>query len=234
VAKKEREPVIKVEGLSKTFMVGSNEIKALRNVDLTIDPGEFVVVFGPSGCGKTTLLNIISGIDSPTKGKVTVRDTNIFNLSDEKRGIFRSEKMGVIHQMPYWIKSLDVSHNVALPLLIEGQNERSSLEKANKVLNDLDISELARQIPTQLSGGEQQKVGFARAMITSPWIIFADEPTGNLDSKSAKTIMDLLDLLNEKYKRTIVLVTHNHDYWDIGTRRLEMKDGTIVKDKKHE
>ncbi|MCX6809223.1 MAG: ABC transporter ATP-binding protein [Candidatus Berkelbacteria bacterium] len=227
------EAVIEVEGLTKTFKVGDNEIRALKGIDLSVHATEFLVVFGPSGCGKTTLMNIIAGIDTPTKGTVKVRGTNIFALKDEARGIFRSEKMGIIHQMSYWAKSLSVLENVALPLIIEGQSEKSSLEQAQKVLDTLDISELAKQRPTQLSGGQQQKVGFARAMISSPWIIFADEPTGNLDSKSAEEIMLLFKELNEQHKRTIILITHNKEYWELGNRRIEMKDGQISKDSKH-
>jgi putative ABC transport system ATP-binding protein len=227
------EAVIEINGLEKTFKVGQNEIKALRGVDLKIESAEFVVIFGPSGCGKTTLMNIVAGIDTPTKGEVRVRGTDIFALKEEKRGIFRSEKIGMIHQMAYWAKSLNVLQNVALPLIIEGQMEPEALKKAEKMLDELELSELAHQRPTQLSGGQQQKVGFARALISSPWIIFADEPTGNLDSKSAEEIMKLFKLLNEKYKRTIILVTHNKDYWDLGSRRIEMKDGLISKDVKH-
>ncbi len=227
------EAVIEVEDLEKTFKVGSNEINALRGVDLTVKSTEFVVIFGPSGCGKTTLMNIIAGIDTPTKGKVKVRGTDIFALKEEKRGIFRSEKIGIIHQMAYWAKSLNVLENVALPLIIEGQSEKAAIDRADKVLHELNLSELSHQQPTQLSGGQQQKIGFARALISSPWIIFADEPTGNLDSKSAEEIMKLFKMLNEKYKRTIILVTHNRDYWNLGTRRIEMKDGVISKDVKH-
>lgn len=227
------EAVIEVEKLTKIFKVGNSEINALRGVDLTVSSTEFVVVFGPSGCGKTTLMNIIAGIDTPTKGKVKVRGTDIFALKEEERGIFRSKKMGIIHQTPYWAKSLNVLENTALPLIIEGVDEKLALEKAELVLKELKIFDLAKQVPTQLSGGQQQKVGFARALISNPWIIFADEPTGNLDSKSADEIMGLFSLLNEKHKRTIILVTHNKDYWDMGTRRVEMKDGLITKDSNH-
>lgn len=141
--------------------------------------------------------------------------------------------MGIIHQTPYWAKSLNVVENTALPLIIEGAAEKVAIKKAEDILQELKILDLAKQKPTQLSGGQQQKVGFARALISSPWIIFADEPTGNLDSKSATEIMSLFKLLNEKHKRTIILVTHNKEYWDIGTRRIEMKDGIIAKDVKH-
>jgi putative ABC transport system ATP-binding protein len=228
-----REPVIETENLHKTFYIGKNRIRALRGVDFKVEVADFVVIFGPSGCGKTTLLNIIAGIDKPTSGKVLVRGTDIFALNEEKRGLFRAKKMGMIHQMPYWVKSLNVLENVALPLIIEGENASNALHHAKKVLRELGIDNLAKQRPTQLSGGEQQKASFARALVTNPWIILADEPTGNLDSESAAEIMDLLKLLNRKYRRTIVLVTHNDRYWQFGTERIEMKDGLIVRDVNH-
>lgn len=227
------ETIIQIEKLEKSFKVGDNEIKALRGVNLDIKSTEFIVIFGPSGCGKTTMLNIIAGIDTPTTGKVRIRGTDIFALDEEKRGIFRSTKIGIIHQMPYWAKSLTVLENVALPLIVEGESQKLATEKATKVLRELGIFEFASQKPTQLSGGQQQKVAFARALVSNPWILFADEPTGNLDSKSAEEIMALFKLLNEKYKRTIILVTHNKDYFDVGSRRIEMKDGKIEKDVKH-
>ena len=136
----------------------------------------------------------------------------------------------MVHQVPYWIKSLNVIENVAMPLIIEGHNEKNAVAKAKTVLSKLEIGELAKQIPTQLSSGEQQKVGLARALVTDPWIILADEPTGNLDTKSGDELMNLLQVLNKVQKRTILLVTHNEKYWNCGNRRIEMEDGQIVKD----
>lgn len=228
-----KKSIIETENLQKTFYVGKNQIRALRGVNFKVKPADFIVVFGPSGCGKTTLLNIISGIDKPTSGKVLVGGMDIFALDEEKRGLLRAKKMGIIHQMPYWVKSLNVLENVALPLIIKGENRKWALAHALTILKELGINHLARQKPTQLSGGEQQKVGFARSSATNPWIILADEPTGNLDSKAAIEIMKLFKLLNSKHRRTIVLVTHNEKYWQFGNRRIEMEDGLIIKDTNH-
>lgn len=230
---KNKDVVIEVNNLTKTFLVGDNKIRALRDVDLKIYDTDFVIIFGPSGCGKSTLLNIILGIDQPTSGKVTVRNTDVFKLPEDERAYFRLSKIGMVHQMPYWIKSLTVRENVAIPLIIKGIKEKNALERADAIMEELSIGELANQKPTQLSGGQQQKVGLARALITNPWIIMADEPTGNLDSKSADEIMKILSGLSKKHKRTVILVTHNDKYWEYGNRRIEMIDGKIAKDTNH-
>lgn len=228
------EPVIEIKGLKKRFKVGNKYIEALRGIDLSIRATDFLIIFGPSGCGKSTLLNIMAGLDTPSEGKVEVRDTNIFRMDDDKRGIFRSKKIGMIHQMPHWIKSLNVLENVALPLIIEGISEKQASSAAQNIMADMKIDYLSRQIPSQLSGGEQQKAGLARALVANPWIILADEATGNLDSTSADQIMAIFDHLNRGLKRTIVLVTHNQAYWNLGTRRIEMKDGLIVNESNHD
>jgi len=224
--------VIDVSDLKKNYKVGSNLIKALQEIDLTIRATDFCVIYGPSGCGKTTLINTIAGIDTPSSGEIEIRDTDIFNLDDDQRGIFRSKKMGIIHQLSHWVKSLNVLENVALPLIIQGEKEKHSKIRAKRVMRELGILDLSRQIPTQLSGGEQQRVALARALVTNPWILLADEPTGNLDTKTSDEIMAIFDMLNKEYKRTIILVTHNQAYWTLGTRAIEMRDGLIVKDTK--
>ena len=225
--------VIDVEEVKKNFIVGSRVIQALKLVNLQVRATDFLIIFGPSGCGKSTLLNIILGLDKPTKGKVRVRGTDVYGLDEDQRAAFRAKKMGMIHQMPYWIKSLNAIENVALPLVIEGGQEKKAMHRAREIMQDLGITELSKQIPTQLSGGEQQKVGLARALVSDPWILLADEPTGNLDSKSGDEIMSLFKLLNQKHKRTIILVTHNEEYWQLGTRRIEMRDGEIVEEVNH-
>lgn len=225
--------VIKTEKVERSFKVGEGFVKVLRGVDLEVHSGDYAVIFGPSGCGKSTLLNIILGIDKPTSGEVHVRDVNIGKLSEDERASFRSRKIGMIHQMPYWVKSIDLRHNVALPLIIKGESERKALNKADQLLQQLGIGKLKNKIPTQLSGGEQQKAGIARALVCDPWIILADEPTGNLDSESGEEIMNLFKRLNREEGKTILLVTHNDRYWDSGNRRIEMEDGRIVKDTKH-
>jgi putative ABC transport system ATP-binding protein len=222
------EAIIEVNGVERQFRVGQKQIGALSGVDLKVYSTDFLVIFGPSGCGKSTLLNIISGLDKPTKGKVEIRDTNIFGMDEDDRGIFRSKKMGIILQLPRWIGSLNVLENIALPLLIEGTEEKIALEHSYKAMKDLKIENLAKQQPNQLSGGEQQKAALARALVTNPWIILADEPTGNLDSTSSDEIMAIFDYLNRNLKRTIILVSHNQAYWNIGTRRVEMRDGKVV------
>lgn len=227
------EIAVNAEGLTRDFIVGDNKIKAIRGIDFKIYSTDFVVIFGPSGCGKSTLLNLILGIDTPTTGKVIVRGTDIFKLSEDKRAYFRLSKIGMVHQIQYWVKSLSVRENVAMPLIIKGITEKDALERANVIMEELSIGELAIQKPTQLSGGQQQRVGLARALVTNPWIIIADEPTGNLDSKGADEIMNVLLDLNRVHKRTVILVTHNNKYWEYGNRRIEMIDGKITKDSNH-
>lgn len=230
---KKHETVISVKDVDKDFVVGKNTIKVLKKINLDIRSTDFIVLFGPSGCGKSTLFNIILGLDEPTKGEVIVRDTKIYNLDDDQRSKFRAKKIGMIYQMPYWIKSLNVIENVALPLIIEGEKEADAVRRARKTLAEIGIVDLSKQVPTQLSGGEQQKVGLARALVSNPWILMADEPTGNLDSKSGQEIMEIFRELNQKHKRTILMVTHNEEYFDYGTRKVEMKDGEIIKDSKN-
>lgn len=229
----DREIIIHAENISKAFSLGQRKVQALSNVSLDVQTGDFVIIFGPSGCGKSTLLHILAGTEEPTTGKVIVRDRNIYQMSEDDRGLFRSKKMGIIYQMSYWIKSLNVVENVAMPLIIEGVPKKKAVRKAMELLSDLKISKLAQQNPAELSGGEQQRVGFARAMVSNPNIIIADEPTGNLDSTSSDEIMALFNTLNADLGKTIVLVTHNQAYWNIGTRRVEMKDGLISKEVAH-
>lgn len=227
------ETIIDVSGLKRSYFIGENQVAALNGVDLKVQATDFLLIFGPSGCGKSTLLNLISGMDTPTEGKVVIRGTNVFKLSEDDRAEFRSQKMGMVHQMSYWIKSLTVQENVALPLIIHGEKPSYAKNKAMEMLEEIKISRYAKMYPSQLSGGQQQRVGIARALISNPWIIMADEPTGNLDSTTSDQIMALFDTLNRKHRRTIIMVTHNQAYWEMGTRRIEMKDGLIVKEESH-
>jgi putative ABC transport system ATP-binding protein len=227
------EVIITIDKVKKDFVVGSNTIHALGEVDLKIEATDFVVIYGPSGCGKSTLLNVILGLEKPSAGSVTIRDNKIYSMNDDERAKFRAKKIGMVYQMPYWIKSLNVIENVAMPLIVEGVSENEAVKHAEGVLSELKIGDLAKQRPTQLSGGQQQRVGLARALASNPWILMADEPTGNLDSSTSDEMMALFDELNRKYKRTIIMVTHNPAYFDIGTRIIEMKDGLIIKDTKH-
>ena len=223
------ECIIEARNLEKHYKVGINDIQALRGVNVEVCATDFMIVYGPSGCGKSTLLNIMSGIDIPSKGDIIVRGKNIGKINEDERAKFRANKMGIVHQHPSWIKSLKVFENVALPLIINGIDHQTAYKRAKTMLRELDIQQFADQQPNQLSGGQQQKVAIARALVSNPWIVMADEPTGNLDSTSADEIMAVFHNLNKAFKRTIIIVTHNQAYWDIGTSKLEMKDGKIIK-----
>lgn len=230
----EHQVIIQVENVQKDFPVGKNTINALSDINLEVRATDFIIIFGPSGCGKSTLFNLILGLDAPTQGTVKIRDIDIYTqLNEDERAKYRAQKIGMIYQMPHWIKSLNVLDNVALPLIIEGTKEYAARHRAENMLGELGLTDLSGQIPTELSGGQQQKVGLARALVSTPWIIMADEPTGNLDSESGDQILAYLQELNEEHKRTILMVTHNKSYWDCGTRRIEMKDGRIVGDTDH-
>jgi len=229
----EHESIIKVKSLSKAFKAGKNTINALTDINLDVKATDFLVLFGPSGCGKSTLFNVLLGLEEPTAGHVIIRDTKVYDLPDDERAKFRVRKIGMVYQMSNWIKSLNVVENVAFPLITEGMREKEAIKRAHKTLEELGIGSLSMQPPTELSGGQQQKAGIARAFVSNPWIIMADEPTGNLDSTASDEVMSLFNTLNVKMKKTILLVTHNPAYWTLGTRRIEMKDGQIVKDTNH-
>lgn len=222
--------VVEVKNLKKVFGQGQNKNEVLKGVSFDIYSGEFVVIFGPSGCGKTTLLNSIIGLEPPTSGEIVIRGTEITSMAEDKRADFRSRKFGIVYQMPFWIKSLSVVENVALPLTIAGSKEEHAKKRAKKTLAKVDLKKQIDQIPTELSGGEQQRAGLARALVSWPWIVVADEPTGNLDVDSGQKIMDLLKDLSAEQKRTLILVTHNIDYLQYATRTLAMEDGKIIGD----
>lgn len=225
--------VIDVKEITKVFTVEDGSVDALKGLNFSVYANEFIVIFGPSGCGKSTLLNIILGIDRPTSGTVIITGKNISNMSEDDRGSFRSRRIGMVHQLPYWVKSLNVLDNVAMPLIIRGLKQKSAIERAEQTMAELGIENLKYHLPTQLSGGQQQRVGVARAIVSNPWIIIADEPTGNLDSKGAREVIETFNDLHKRQNKTIILVTHNEEYWNIGTRRVEMKDGIIKKDTRH-
>ncbi len=218
---------IKTVDLHKSFYVGGVETPVLRGVNLEIEAGKLTLIFGPSGCGKTTLLNVMIGLEPPTKGKVIVRGEDIYQLPEDERALFRARRFGMVYQLPYWVRSLSVIENVALPLLIMGEHENYAFARARNVLEEVGMADFAHYRPTSLSGGQQQRVGLARALVASPWIIFADEPTGNLDWETGLEIMKLLLTLARRHKRTVVLVTHNQDYLSLADRVVYMIDGQI-------
>jgi len=227
---KENKTIISIENLTKTFNVGGKSIKALRGVDLTVFEGDFLVIFGPSGCGKSTLLNVFTGLEEPSAGTCRIDDKNIYQMESDARGKMRGKIFGIINQRSYWVQSLNALDNVAMPLIVNGRDPKKAYVKAAELLKDLKIEHMALQKPNQLSGGEQQKLACARALVNDPEILIADEPTGNLDTASADNLIATIKALNERWHCTVILVTHNPAYVDIGNRRIQMVDGKITKE----
>jgi len=224
------ETIIKVDNIYKSYQSpGSLEkTEVLKGVSLEIQSRDFVIIYGASGSGKSTLLHHIVGLESPTKGEIHVRGTNLTKLDGEERAIFRAQKFGMVYQSFYWSKSLTVWENVALPLYLTGEDSRKAKSKAMKALEEIDMEKYAFKNPMQLSGGEQQRVSLARALVNNPWILIADEPTGNLDTHNADQIIQIFQELNIHHKRTIIMVTHNLAYLMMATKTVCMKDGMIV------
>lgn len=231
---KEKVPVICTKDLCKSFNVGKNTIPVLKNINLDIYFGEFVIIFGHSGCGKSTLLNTLVGLEKPTSGNVYVRGENLYNKEDDARAKFRHDKYGIVYQQPNWIKALNVVENVEFPLHISGMNGTRARKRAANILDMFGFKGYEQYTPTELSGGQQQKVAMCRALVNNPWIVIADEPTGNLDSVSAEDVMSVFKYLNDESKRTIIMVSHNLEYEKYATKIVYMKDGQIerITDKK--
>lgn len=214
--------VLRAESISKIYCQNAVSLQALHRVSLTIQKGEFVAILGRSGSGKSTLLNILAGLDKPSEGKVYIDGTDIFHLSEEKRTLLRRKKIGFVFQAYELLYSLTVTENIRLPELI------ANADYVGELLDALGIRQYETCYPDQLSGGEQQRVSIARALINHPPILFADEPTGNLDSKTERTVIDLLKNLAEKYGTSILMVTHNEDLVKDADRVIRLEDGEIV------
>lgn len=214
--------VLRAENISKIYCQNAVSLQALHDVSVTIQKGEFVAVLGRSGSGKSTLLNILAGLDRPSEGKVYIDGTDIFNLSEEKRTLLRREKIGFVFQAYELLHSLTVAENIRLPELI------ADADYAGELLDALEIRKYEKCYPDQLSGGEQQRTAIARALINHPPILFADEPTGNLDSKTERIVIDLLKKLTAKYETSILIVTHNEDLVKDADRVIRLEDGEIV------
>ena len=218
--------IIEVTHLSKSFSVAMQEVEVLKDISFTVNKGDFTVIFGPSGCGKSTLLHALLGLEAPTKGEVNVMGTPLYKgLSEDATSGFRKKAIGMVYQQPNWIASLNVLENVEFPLLLLGQG-LTGQEKAMAMLNKLQMSDWAKYFPSELSSGQQQKVAIARALITNPEIIIADEPTGNLDFASGQELMELLSGINKEGK-TIIMVTHDLEYTKFAKHIIEMFDGKI-------
>ena len=223
--------ILKIEKISKTYEIGKNQIKALNNISFRVNKGEFISIIGASGSGKTTLLHMIAGVDKPTFGNVFLEGININKLSEEKLAILKRRKLGLIYQEYNLIQTLNVEENITLPILLD--NKKVNQNKLNNILEILNLENRRNFFPSQLSGGEQQRVAIARSLIYEPSVILADEPTGNLDSKNSSNIVNLFKTLNKKYNQTIIITTHNLEIAKKTDRTLELKDGKIVLDKRN-
>lgn len=220
--------LIETYDLTKVYSGGENEVRALDGVSLGVDRGEFVAVVGSSGSGKSTLLHLLGGLDIPTSGKVIIDGTDIYTLAPDDLTVFRRRSIGFVFQKYNLIPELNVYENITLPLGLDGRD--ADAEEVAGLLNILGIEDKKHSLPSQLSGGQQQRVAIARALITKPHIILADEPTGNLDSQAGGDVMRALISLNERYKQTIILITHNNELARMTPRIVRIEDGRIADD----
>ena len=220
--------ILKVENLTKVYGKGETKVTALDNVSFTVNKGEFVAIVGASGSGKSTLLHLIGGVDRPTSGTVYIDGNDIYKFNDNELAIFRRRQVGLIYQFYNLIPILNVEENITLPLSLD--NRDVNKKKLDDLIKLLGLSDRRNHLPNELSGGQQQRTSIGRAMITSPAIILADEPTGNLDSKSSDEIVELLKKSNRDYNQTIVMITHNMDIAKEADRIIKIEDGKVVKE----
>jgi putative ABC transport system ATP-binding protein len=223
--------MIRLEGVTKTYRIGKVEVQALRGIDLHIATGEFVAIMGASGSGKSTLMNVLGCLDVPTSGRYLLDGTDVAKLGDDQLAKIRNQKIGFVFQSFNLIARTTALHNVEMPLIYAGQGGRTA--RAREALGSVGLADRIHHQPTELSGGQQQRAAIARALVTNPAILLADEPTGNLDSTSSVEIMKLLARLNSDHGRTIILITHERDIAQFASRVVELKDGLIVSDKRH-
>lgn len=221
--------VIKANNLVKTYGKGESSVTAINEVSLTINSGEFVSIIGPSGSGKSTLLHMLGGLDRPTSGNVTLDGTDIYKLSEAELSVFRRRRFGFIFQLYNLIPVLTVEENITLPLLLD--NRPVDKEHINELLGLLGLADRKRHIPNQLSGGQQQRVAIGRALANKPSILFADEPTGNLDSSTSSEVIELLQLSIKKYQQSLVMITHDPIVAAAADRIIEIQDGLIKQDR---
>jgi putative ABC transport system ATP-binding protein len=222
--------MITLEGVTKVYRMGRIDVPALQGIDLHVDRGEFVAIMGASGSGKSTLMNIIGCLDVPTTGRYILDGTDVARLSDDELAKIRNRKIGFVFQSFNLIPRTTALHNVEMPLIYAGESGRS--ERAREALGAVGLADRIHHQPTEMSGGQQQRAAIARALVTNPAILLADEPTGNLDTASSVEIMRLLSQLNAEHGRTIVLITHEQDIARFARRTVELRDGRIVRDEK--
>lgn len=219
--------ILRVENLTKSYGKGETKVDALKNINLSINKGEFVAIVGPSGSGKSTLLHLIGGVDRPTSGKVFINDVDIYNLKEKDLSIFRRRNVGLIYQFYNLIPVLSAKENILLPAELD--NRKIDKEYLNDLLKTLGLKERENHLPNELSGGQQQRTSIGRALINRPSIVLADEPTGNLDSKNSKEVLELLKLSVKRYNQTLIMITHDTNIALQADRVITIEDG-IIKD----
>ena len=220
--------ILRVENLTKVYGKGENEVRALDGVSFSVEKGAFVAVIGPSGSGKSTLLHILGGVDRPTGGKVFMDGKDVYAQNEEQLAIFRRRQVGLIYQFYNLIPVLNVTENITLPVLMDGQRVNS--DRLKELITTLGLTGRENHLPNQLSGGQQQRVSIGRALMNAPAVVLADEPTGNLDSKNSKEIVDLLKISNEKYGQTLIVITHDESIALQADRIISIDDGKITRD----
>lgn len=219
--------ILKAEALCKYYGRGDNQVKAVDNVSFEIKKGEFISIVGKSGSGKSTLLHMLGGLDYPTSGKVLINNNDIFSMNENELAVFRRRKIGFVFQAFNLVSSINVWENVVLPLGLDGR--KADEDFVNEILDTLSIKNKKHNLPATLSGGQQQRVAIARALVTRPDIMFADEPTGNLDSKTSEEVIALLRMSAVKYGQTIVMITHDEETAQVADRIMTIEDGQVVK-----
>ena len=223
--------ILKVENLCKNYGKGETLVKALDNVNFSVEKGEFIAIVGSSGSGKSTLLHILGGVDRPTSGKVFVDGVDVYELNETNLAIFRRRQVGLIYQFYNLIPILNIKENITLPILLD--NKKPDEKYLNELIETLGLSKRVNHLPNELSGGQQQRVSIGRALMNRPALLLADEPTGNLDSKAGREIIELLKLSNQKYKQTIIMITHDHNLALCADRIITLEDGKIISDEKN-
>ena len=218
--------ILQTTNLKKYYGDGETQVRALDGVDLAVDPGEFVAIVGTSGSGKSTLLHMLGGLDRPTSGSVTVDGKDLFSLKDEALTIFRRRKIGFVFQSYNLVPVLSVWENIILPIQLDGN--RVDEDYVQAVIDTLGLESKLRSLPSQLSGGQQQRVAIARALATKPAIVLADEPTGNLDSKTSQDVLSLMKVTGQRFAQTMVMITHNEEIAQLADRIIRIEDGRIV------
>ncbi len=219
--------LIQATDIQQDFKVGDEVITPLKRANFEITENSFNIIYGPSGSGKSTLLNVLTGLQKPTGGKVLFEDRELYSLKPDELAHFRASRIGIVYQTNYWVKSLNVIENVSMPLYFMGYSRTKAAKIAQIALERVNMTQYAKKMPILLSGGEQQRVAMARALVNDPLFVIADEPTGSLDSKNGDMIMQLLQSCQSEFKRTVILVTHNMEYLPLADRLLHIEDGEV-------